>query len=113
METENGFHLPNFKIKAISDEYLEGILKKKFFSIAQSSIKTPKIFQKNTIQGLLKLLISELDRTQRKPLGFDDFKPPNNKWLIKVLYSINPDLDILQPDTGLDKYALLSTLEKK
>ena len=71
------------------------------------------MFKKNTIQELLKLLISELNRTQRKPLGFDDIKPLNKKWLIKVLYSINPDLDIFQPDAGLDKYALLSTLEKK
>ena len=52
------------------------------------------MLKKNTIQELLKLLISELTTTQRKPLGFDDIKPPNKKWLIKVLYSINPNLDI-------------------
>ena len=46
LETENGFYLPSFKSRAISDEYLEGVPKKKFFSIAQASIKTPKIVQK-------------------------------------------------------------------
>ena len=71
-----------------------GVLLKKNFSLKIEEIKKPvEVTEKLTIGELRKILEGLID----KPLGFEVDRPPPTKWLIKVIYSLNPNHEIFQP----------------
>jgi len=74
--------------------YFEGILTGKYFFIRRNQVKgaVPKI-KKQSQADLIRFLEDEAD----KPLGFKPGRDPPGKWMVKLLYSLNPDHKIFKP----------------
>lgn len=85
---------PKNRPKFITEEYLFKVLEGKYFSIKRDKIKKPVEVTKKCTKGeLLKIL----QMLSEKPLGFEFDKEPNVGWLLKVIYSLNPDHEIFKP----------------
>ena len=98
--TENRrFYLPKWKKgkekqKCINENYLMGILNEQTFTISKDKIKKPvEVTRSCTKLELLKILEELAD----KPLNFECGFEPDKKWLLKVIFSLNPNHRIFRP----------------
>ena len=97
-----GFYLPKRNSRCITIEYLLQLSNREVFSIEQSkAIKYDnyKILKIEKIQ-LYKELMKQITKISEKKLGFTYKNLPNKKWLVDVLFTINPDNTLF---TLLDK----------
>ena len=96
--------LPPWKSKTrrhrwISHTYFEGLLTEKYFCLKRSQVKTPV----PKIRWISKRkLIEFLEKEVDKPLGFTFTREPPTRWIIKMLYSVNPQHKIFKPQ--VEKY---------
>lgn len=89
---ENISHKP----KWASEKYLVGVMLKKYFGLKRELIRKPVSVVKRQTKGEL---VKILEGLVKKPLGFDMDRKPPKKWLVKIIYSLNPNHEIFQPAT--------------
>ncbi len=91
-------YLPKWRIKrnrpkCITEKYLLGVLLRQNFAINQDQVKKPLEVTKSCTKIQL---INILEELASKPLGFEIDKEPENKWLITMIYSLNPNHEIFK-----------------
>lgn len=91
-------YLPSITSRCISGEYLDGVIMKKFFSIDYDSVVYCDHFSINvTVELLYFELISILsDQAPDYCLGFDEYTLPDKKWLVTVMYTLNPNAEFFK-----------------
>lgn len=97
-------YLPAIESKAISDDYLLKILRKKVFTIKRQDVHpAPELRVK---VGSLELIEELKDLVQEIDLGFDVVKPPDRNFLVNVLYSLNSQHKFFSADSEEPKRIL-------
>ncbi len=95
---ELGYYLPKWEAKSdrpkwATEKYLVGIIQGAVFGIKKEKVKKPVDYKNRYTKGeMLQVLDSLADR----PLGFTTGNEPPVKWLIKVIYSLNPNHEMFQ-----------------
>jgi len=77
--------------KWVSEKYLTGVLTELYDSIKQSEIKNPVGLVKSALKAEI---IRYLQGSVNRDLGFQKGNEPGTRWLVKVLYSANPNHEI-------------------
>lgn len=80
--------------KWVTEEYLRGVMEDKYFSLTKDQTREPVKVTKEATKGELREYI---ERLSGKNLGFGIGQEPKKKWLLKILYSIQPNHEVFRP----------------
>lgn len=89
---EEGYFLPSLKSRAITNDYLQGILTGRYFQFLRNQIQNPPAVKKEWSK--IDLLAFIQGRIGQNDLGFGPEKMPDRAFLQKVTYSLYPNLEI-------------------
>ena len=93
-------------------KWLQGVLENKYFTIDFEVSKPPKKVPKNTIPELVDILEQILkDRKEPRVHGFNKLtgELPEKMYLVKVLYYLNPNLEIFKNSKNISEFIELSS----
>lgn len=94
------FLLPSMTSKGVTRDYLLGIHRDQLFRVANLEIRTfelhlkPSQLRRVGIQNnayLVRKLGELLQEKQLKPLGFSQYDPPEQSWLVRIARFIDPE----------------------
>ncbi len=97
---ELDYFLPKETSKAISEEYLLGVLRGQFYSLKNSEKRELQL-KEDLSAGKLEL-IDEISQKISKPLGFTFSTSPDRNWLLDVLNTIDPNNKLIIGDPSLE-----------
>lgn len=87
-----GYILPSLTSKAITSEYLQGILTGKFWVMQYKEFNPYRWVALNTVKTKSSLIDTLAELIPKgKELGFDKVNTPDKKWLIDAIHSLKPD----------------------
>lgn len=89
---DEGYYLPSFKCRAITNNYLQGILAGRYFRFYKNQIQIPPEIKKEWSK--LDLLAFIQGRVGNADLGFGPEKMPDRAFLQNVVYTLDPTLEI-------------------
>lgn len=109
-----GLYLPAFTSRCVTQQYLDGVLAKANLSIPTTLIKQCNLDYVNMTIELLYFELKQIlkDKKQNYHLGFDEFTLPDKKWLLNIMYTIDPlcaffNKQFIEADNA-DKISMLS-----
>ena len=90
------YFLPSESSKAVTEDYLLGVLKGNYFGMKFEERKELRL--KNDITASKLDLIEEISKLVKKPLGFTLNQTPDRDWLLDILNTLNPKNKIISGD---------------
>jgi hypothetical protein len=90
---EEGFFLPALSSRAVTNDYLRGVLSGKVYQFRTDQIRTPPKPKKEWSKiEMLTFIQSRLG--QERELGFGPNNIPDNEFLLAVCFTLDPNLEI-------------------
>lgn len=91
----NGFFLPSYNCRMVSEAYLSGIMEGNIFCPLDSEIRIKNCFCQPT-KGFMLSKLSEVAREKRWTLGYFDDVVPNKEWVLRMLSTYKGDDEIFK-----------------
>lgn len=92
MLQERNLYLPNLKLRVITADYLLKVSRGEYFSLRIDQIRYAPYERR--VWSNIDLVSWMAQRIHPQQLGFGDNRYPDRKWLLKVAYTLEPNLEV-------------------
>jgi len=94
LASRNGFFLPSYKSRAVTEDYLIGILRNEIWCPRAADIRIVKCVKPPTVDVLLGKFREVTLLYGHDKVYISDKRPPDAKWLVAVVGTLLPDDEI-------------------